>query len=142
MGIADLSVGNRASPESPAGAGRAWTFGEVRLEERTLRLTLRGQEVSLHRKPLLVLLHLLQHPGEVVTKDELGAACWPRRVLSDTVLTTTLNRLRQAIGDDRQDIIKTVHGFGYRLAAPVRVEETDQTVAPRMPRQGQIPSRR
>jgi tetratricopeptide (TPR) repeat protein len=97
-----------------------------------LQLTVGGQDVRLHRKPLLVLLHLLQHPGEVVTKDELAAACWPRRILSDTVLTTTLNRLRQALGDDKQQIIKTVHGFGYRLAASVRIEETEGGVAPRL----------
>jgi serine/threonine protein kinase len=80
----------------------------------------------------MVLLHLLQNAGEVVTKDELATACWPRRVLSDTVLTTTLNRLRQALGDQAQEIIKTVHGFGYRLATAVRVEETDQGIAPRL----------
>ncbi len=119
-------------PQAATGAARRWTFGHMRLDERTLQLTVRGQEVRLHRKPLLVLLHLLQHPGEVVTKDELAEACWPRRVLSDTVLTTTLNRLRQVLGDENQEIIKTVHGFGYRLAAPVRVEETEQGVAPRL----------
>jgi len=125
-------VGNRPVPEAAAGAARIWMFGQVRLDERTLQLTVRGQEIRLHRKPLLVLLHLLQHPGEVVTKDELAAACWPRRVLSDTVLTTTLNRLRQALGDESQEIIRTVHGFGYRLAAAVRVEETDLGVPARL----------
>ena len=127
-----MATGNRPVPEVAAGATRIWLFGEVRLDERTLQLTVRGQEVRLHRKPLLVLLHLLQHPGEVVTKDELGAACWPRRVLSDTVLTTTLNRVRQALGDENQEIIKTVHGFGYRLAAAVRLEETDLGVPARL----------
>ena len=131
-GIAGLAIANRPQPGATTGSARIWTFGEVRLDERTLQLSVRGQEVRLHRKPMLVLLHLLQHPGEVVTKDELGAACWPRRVLSDTVLTTTLNRLRQALDDEAQELIKTVHGFGYRLAAPVRIEEMDQGIAPRL----------
>jgi serine/threonine protein kinase/DNA-binding winged helix-turn-helix (wHTH) protein len=131
-GVADLAASHPPAPDAGAGSARIWFFGEVRLDERTLQLTVRGREVRLHRKPLLVLLHLLQHPGEVVTKDELAAACWPRRVLSDTVLTTTLNRVRQALGDESQEIIKTVHGFGYRLAAPVRVEEIEQGIAPRL----------
>ncbi|HEV2701647.1 MAG TPA: tetratricopeptide repeat protein [Steroidobacteraceae bacterium] len=127
-----MTGGNRSSPEAETGSARVWLFGAVRLDERSLQLTVRGQDVPLHRKPLLVLLHLLQHPGEVVTKDELAEACWPRRVLSDTVLTTTLNRLRQALGDEDQSLIKTVHGFGYRLAAPVRVEELGQAIPPRL----------
>ena len=102
-----MAVGNRPLPGVAAGS-RTWTFGEVRLDERTLRLTVRGQEAHLHRKPLMVLLHLLQNAGEVVTKDELAAACWPRRILSDTVLTTTLNRLRQALGEPK---VKRVPSF-------------------------------
>jgi len=34
-----------------------------------------------------------------VTKDELAESCWPRRILSETVLTTTISRLRQALGE-------------------------------------------
>jgi DNA-binding winged helix-turn-helix (wHTH) protein/tetratricopeptide (TPR) repeat protein len=122
----------RPSPEAVAGTARIWLFGDVRLDERTLELQVRGAPVRLHRKPLLVLLYLLQHPNEVVTKDELAEACWPRRILSETVLTSTLNRLRQALGDEHQEIIKTIHGFGYRLTPAVRIEEVEQSVAPRL----------
>ncbi|HET8882354.1 MAG TPA: winged helix-turn-helix domain-containing protein, partial [Solimonas sp.] len=106
----------------PAGGLRRWQFGELVLDERTLELSLRGQPLRMHRKPLQVLLHLLQHADEVVTKDELAEACWPGRILSDTVLSTTVKRLRTILGDDAQQIIKTVHGFGYRFVAPVSVE--------------------
>ncbi|WP_411887077.1 tetratricopeptide repeat protein [Hydrocarboniphaga effusa] len=103
---------------------RRWHFDGRELDERSLQLSVQGQLVPLHRKPMSVLLHLLQHAGEVVTKDELAEACWPRRVLSESVLTTTINRLRAAIGDHDASLIKTVHGFGYRLAVPVSVEAT------------------
>lgn len=106
----------------PKGGLRRWQFGELVLDERTLELSLRGQPLRMHRKPLQVLLHLLQHADEVVTKDELAEACWPGRILSDTVLSTTIKRLRAMLGDDAQQIIKTVHGFGYRFVAPVSVE--------------------
>nr|WP_241696133.1 tetratricopeptide repeat protein [Solimonas terrae] len=86
----------------------------------------------MHRKPLQVLLHLLQHADEVVTKDELAEACWPGRILSDTVLSTTIKRLRAVLGDDGQQIIKTVHGFGYRFVAPVSVELLAAEAPPRL----------
>jgi tetratricopeptide (TPR) repeat protein len=58
----------------------------------------------------------------VCTKDELLASVWPGRILSETVLTKCIGRLREAVGDRQQDIIKTVYGFGYRFVAPVQVE--------------------
>src|SRR5205807_549871 len=88
--------------------------------------------VHVHRKALLVLQFLLQRSGEVVTKDELAEACWPGRVLSDSVLATTINRLRTALGDESQGIVRTVHGFGYRLAAPVNVSLSSVTAPTRL----------
>jgi serine/threonine protein kinase len=52
----------------------------------------------------------------------LLAGIWPGRILSETVLTKCVGRLRDVLGDDDQVIIKTAYGFGYRFAAPVRVE--------------------
>ena len=101
----------KLSPAEPESL-RIWRFAHVVLDERTMDLKVRGKSTRLHRKPLQVLQHLLHHAGEVVTKDELAEACWPRRVLSDTVLTTTINRLRAALDDQSQTLIKTVHGFG------------------------------
>jgi DNA-binding winged helix-turn-helix (wHTH) protein len=120
----------------PADSGKApllrWHFAGNVLDESSLELRMGGLAVRLPRKSLLVLQHLLQHAGEVVTKDELAESCWPGRVLSDTVLTTTLNRLRHALGDGQQELIKTVHGFGYRLVAAVKVEDAGETVAARL----------
>lgn len=99
-----------------------WRFADMVLDERSLELQRQGQPLRLHRKLMQVLLHLLQHAGEVVTKDELAEACWPGRIPSDTVLSTTLNRLRTVLGDEHQTLIKTVHGYGYRLQAAVTVE--------------------
>ncbi|MDR2012801.1 MAG: winged helix-turn-helix domain-containing protein, partial [Rhodanobacter sp.] len=127
-----MTIANQSPQEVAAIPARIWSFGDARLDERTWELTVRGQPVRLHRKSLLVLQYLLQHSGEAVAKDELAQACWPRRILSDTVLTSTLNRLRQAIGDDKQEIVKTIHGIGYLFKAAVRVEEAEPGVAPRL----------
>ena len=98
-----------------------WHFDHCRFEEASLELWVAEQPVELERKPLEVLRHLLRHAGEVVTKDELQAAVWPGRVLSDTVLTKAISRMREVLQDGDQRIVRTVHGYGYRLVAPVTV---------------------
>ena len=117
-----------------------WRFGQSVLDERTLGLYVQGRAVHLHRKPMQVLLYLLRRSGELVTKDELAAACWPRRVLSDTVLTTTINRLRVVLGDRDRVLIRTQHGFGYRLAGSIHVERAPQVLRPPVGQAAQSPT--
>src|SRR5580704_7898238 len=108
---------------APAERGRRrWRFGAALVDETTLELLVDGVDAELERKPLEVLIYLLEHAGEVCTKDELLASVWPGRILSETVLTKCIGRMREAVGDREQDIIKTVYGFGYRFIAPVQVE--------------------
>ena len=99
-----------------------WHFGTVAFDEATLQVSLAGAPVEVERKPLEVLRHLLAHAGEVVTKDELIEAVWPGRILSDTVLAKAISRLREVLGEAGSEAIKTVHGYGYRLVAEVRLE--------------------
>lgn len=110
---------------------RRWHFSKAILDESSLELRIEGVPTDLERKPLEVLIHLLQHAGEVCTKDELLASVWPGRVLSETVLTKCVGRLREVLGDQEQDIIKTAYGFGYRFVAPVRVESAPAIAAAR-----------
>lgn len=117
---------------APDGA-RQWFFGTAVLDERSLELSVADQKVVLERKPLEVLRFLLDRTGEVVTKDEIIDAVWgTNRILSDTVVTKAVGRLREVLGDDQQALIKTVHGYGYRLVAPVRVEH------PRLPERSSL----
>lgn len=111
-------------------AGRRWTFGPAVLDERTLELQVGTEQVKLERKPLEVLLYLLHHAGEVVTKDDLAENLWPGRFLTETVLTRCISVLRQALQDDAKTLIRTVHGFGYRLVADVRVEVAASAAGP------------
>src|SRR5882757_7829536 len=112
-----------AAPRPTADRGRRrWHFAGTIFDERTLELLVDGVDAELERKPLEVLIYLLQHAGEVCTKDELLAGIWPGCILSETVLTKCIGRLRDVLGDDDQEIIKTAYGFGYRFVAQVRVE--------------------
>ncbi|HTC53129.1 MAG TPA: winged helix-turn-helix domain-containing protein [Steroidobacteraceae bacterium] len=105
-----------------------WKFGNARLDERTLELSVAGHVVELERKPLEVLRHLLVHAGEVVTHEQLLEAVWPGRVLSESVLTKVVSRLRDVLQDDEHAVVKTVHGYGYRLLAPVAIERPKSVV--------------
>lgn len=105
-----------------ATAAFRWRFGRCVFDETQIELRVEGVRVELERKPLEVLRHLLRHAGEVVTKDELQNAVWAGRILSETVLTKAVSRIREVLGDDGQALIKTVHGYGYRLVAAVSVE--------------------
>ena len=121
----DRVVPPLSASETPNPAPRRdliYRFADCQLDSRTLELSVRGALSRLEPKPLELLLFLLRHPGEVVTKDELQDGVWPGRILSESVLTKAVARLRQALGDEQQAIIRTVHGYGYRLLAPVTVE--------------------
>ncbi|MDP9012701.1 MAG: tetratricopeptide repeat protein [Pseudomonadota bacterium] len=121
----DGVMGDRpsAAPRPNADRGRRrWHFAGTIFDERTLELLVNGVDAELERKPLEVLIYLLERAGEVCTKDEILTGVWPGRILSETVLTKCIGRLREVLGDRNQDIIKTAYGFGYRFIAPVHVE--------------------
>jgi eukaryotic-like serine/threonine-protein kinase len=108
--------------------GRRFRFGDCALDTRTLELTVGGAAVKLERKPLELLLYLLTHAGEVVTKEELLDEVWEGRIVSESVLTKCVAKLRQGLGDEEQAVVRTVHGYGYRLVADVQIERP--TAAP------------
>ena len=88
------------------------------LNEQQAELRIGGTAVELDRSSYDVLLALLRHAGEVVTKEELLEAGWPGRVVSENSLAKAVSRLRQALGDQGAHV-RAVHGYGYRLAVPV-----------------------
>lgn len=107
-------------PAPPAASGAdagpvCWRFAGRELDERSLELRVDGTRVELAKKPLEVLLHFLRHAGEIVTKDQLLEAAWPGRIVSETSLTNAIGKLRTALRDDEQMLIKAVYGYGYRF---------------------------
>ncbi|MCB1800064.1 MAG: winged helix-turn-helix domain-containing protein [Gammaproteobacteria bacterium] len=68
-----------------------------------------------------LLVFLSQQAGHPVSRDELLAAVWPNRVVGDEALSNAINKLRKAVGDDRQNpsYLETIPKVGYRLIAPV-----------------------
>ena len=101
-----------------------WRFDHAELDEGSRELRIAGQLVDLEPRPLEILLQLLRHAGEVVTKDELLDAVYGHRYLSDGAVAQAIRRLRRALNDHDQKVIATVHRVGYKLIAEVRRTET------------------
>jgi TolB-like protein/DNA-binding winged helix-turn-helix (wHTH) protein len=93
------------------------------LDVRTRELHKRGVKVSLPDQPFQVLRLLLEHPGEVVTRDELRQRLWPADtfVNFDLSLNSAVRKLREALGDSAEHptFIETLPRQGYRFIAPV-----------------------
>src|SRR6267142_7228949 len=88
------------------------------LDEFTLDLTrgclLRGtHEIKLPPKPFEALKYLVENPGRLISKDELIQTIWPDTAVTDDSLVQCLREVRRALGDERQQIIKTVPRRGY-----------------------------
>lgn len=91
--------------------------GPLWLDRQDERLWRNGREIRLGGKAWAMLLALMERPRTLVTKDELFERVWPGLTVSESVLTTAVKEVRQAIGDDARNptIIQTVYGRGYRF---------------------------
>jgi predicted ATPase/DNA-binding winged helix-turn-helix (wHTH) protein len=104
-------------------------FPPFRLDPENAQLWRADREIRLRRKTFDVLLYLVDHPGQLVTKAALLDAIWAEVTVSDSMPATCVAELRKALGDEARvpRFIETVHGRGYRFIAEV---ETPARVAP------------
>ncbi len=100
-------------------------FGVFELDLRAGELRKHGLRVRLQEQPFQVLAALLEHPGEVVTREELQKKLWPADTFVDFDhgLNKTINKIREALGDSAESprFVETVARRGYRFLAEVKV---------------------
>src|SRR5215471_837145 len=96
-------------------------FPPFRLELGNDQLWKEDQTVPLRRKTLAVLRYLVDHPGQLVTKEHLLAAVWTGTYVEEGTLPICIAELRKALGDNAKTprFIETVHGRGYRFIGQV-----------------------
>jgi DNA-binding winged helix-turn-helix (wHTH) protein len=98
-------------------------FGIFEVDLHAGELRRRGSKVSLQRQPFQVLAILLEHPGDVVTRDELRQKLWPADTTVDfeSGLNRAINRLREALGDTAKSphFIENLPRIGYRFTASI-----------------------
>jgi TolB-like protein/tetratricopeptide (TPR) repeat protein len=99
-----------------------YRFGEIAVDTLRAEIRLAGKKVPLRRQSFDVLVHLLQRPSRIVSKDELLDAVWGNAVVTDGSLKHCLVDIRSAIGDSEHKIIRTVARRGYIFEAAVTKE--------------------
>ena len=105
-------------------------FGVFEVDLRSGELRRNGMKVRLQEQPLQVLAQLLEHPGELVTREDLRNRLWPADTFVDFdhSLNAAIRRLRDALGDSAENptFVETVARRGYRFLAPVSVLPSDK----------------
>jgi len=104
-------------------ASRSYSFGEYRLDLARGALLKSGADVKLRPKSFEVLRLLIERHGQLVTKDELLDAVWGHTVVTEDSIFQCLIDVRRAIGDESQQMIKTVPRRGYIFDVPVTVSD-------------------
>jgi len=116
--------------------------GSFELDLQAGELHTKGFKVRLQDQPLEVLAMLVDHAGEVVTREELRLKLWPADTFVDFEhgLNRAINKLREALGDDaaKPRYIETLPRRGYRLIAQV---ESGAGLVPPQPRPQGVPVR-
>ena len=113
-------------------------FGVLELNLKARELRKHGIRVKLQQQPFQVLAVLLQHAGQVVTKEQLRQRIWPSDTFVDFDhgLHSAITRLRECLGDSGESprFIETLPRLGYRFIAPVKAigEATDSVPQPRI----------
>ena len=96
-----------------------FAFGDVRVHRRGRQVFKAGHEIALTRKELDLLVYLIEHRGEVVSRDQLLDEVWGYEQFPTTrTVDTHVLRLRQKLerDPDRPTWILTVHRQGYKFA--------------------------
>jgi TolB-like protein/tetratricopeptide (TPR) repeat protein len=103
----------------PAFPRAAFTLGDWLVEPALDRISKDGAVRHLRPRLMDLLVFLAQHPGEVVTKDQILDHVWQQRFVAESVLSRSVADLRQLLDDDAEQprYIETIPKRGYRLVA-------------------------
>jgi TolB-like protein len=99
-----------------------FSFGDCEIDVE--RRELKRAKISVHVEPQVfdLLVYLVQNRDRVVSKDDLIAAVWGGRIVSDSTLTSRINAARTAVGDSGEDqkLIRTIARKGLRFVGTAR----------------------
>src|ERR1700733_6935225 len=114
-------------------------FGVFEVDLRAGELRKHGLRVRLQEQPFQVLATLLEHPGEVVTREELQKKLWPADIFVDFDhgLNKAINKVREALGDSAESprFVETVARRGYRFLSEAKVADAFSVRSPELENQ-------
>ena len=100
-----------------------YDFGEFRLDptQRQLFAKTDDQPVTLTSRAFDVLLYLVAHPGELVSRDDLMLSVWPHAIVEENNLSQCIAAIRRALGEraGEHKYVVTIPGRGFRFVAQV-----------------------
>jgi DNA-binding winged helix-turn-helix (wHTH) protein/predicted ATPase len=101
-------------------------FDRFRIDSANQRLEDASGAIHLNPKAFEVLTMLIEHPGQLVSKEQLLDAVWPDTHVADGVLKVCIAEIRRALDDSATAprCIETVHRRGYRFVAPVTTAQS------------------
>jgi TolB-like protein/class 3 adenylate cyclase/Flp pilus assembly protein TadD len=102
-------------------------FREFELDTALFELRQAGKRIPLEPQVFDLLAFLARNSNRTVTREEVFAAIWGERAVSDAALSSQIKAARRAVGDDgaSQHTISTVHGRGFRFVAPIEKARPD-----------------
>ena len=125
--VVDCSPTEESSTEVPVPARRV-RFGAFEVDLHSGELRKHGLKAKLQDHPFQILALLLEHPGDLVTREELRRKLWPADTFVDfdVGLNTAIKRLRDALGDtaERPRYVETLPRRGYRFIGSIEQAAT------------------
>jgi len=114
-------------------SGRRVRFGQFEIDEKTRELRKDGTKIRLQEQPLQILQILLEHPGELVAREELRKRVWPTDTFVDFDhgINNAIKRLRESLGDTGETprYIETLPRRGYRFLHAVATTSPEVSIA-------------
>ena len=109
-------------------------FGTFEVDLRLGELRKNGMRLKLTGQPFQILVILLEHPGDLVTREQLQQRLWPSDTFVDfdRGLNAAINRVRETLGDAAENprFIETLPRRGYRFIAPLVDSRPARTTLP------------
>ena len=101
----------------------SYSFLDFTLVPAAERLLRGAEEIKLRPKSFQVLRYLIERHGRLVTREELMQAAWGDVAVTDESISKCIADIRKALGDDSQQIVRTVTRRGFLFQAEVRIEQ-------------------
>jgi TolB-like protein/DNA-binding winged helix-turn-helix (wHTH) protein/Flp pilus assembly protein TadD len=110
---------------STSGAHESLRFRDFELDVEAYQLRRQGRPVRLERRPMELLILLVEHRGRLVSRSQIAERLWGKDVFVDveTGVNIAISKVRQALRDstEKPQCVETVVGKGYRFVAAVEV---------------------
>lgn len=103
--------------ERPAEPGEILACGDILLDKQKTAVTAGGKEVILTAGEFRLLAYLMENKNRTITRGCLLAHFWDNDggFVNDNTLTVTVKRLREKLGQNSRQMIKTIRGIGYQM---------------------------